>query len=361
MPLDFNFSETKPCVKPYELNLNDCLACSSCISSSESSNLKKTIDINLLKTKFTILLSPHAKINIFNEITKNIELNDKIHLLNFFENKLKEFTLTKFSHKIIDTSHFYTQLFCNTLEKLKKSEKMIITSSCPGTVAYIENNATHLIDNLLQLKSQQQLASEFYKNENTVSVVTCYDKKLEKSNLKYIISTVEYFNFLNEIGFVDYFIKYCNDYKKEMKTDDFESMHKMIYIEEDYIKYFLEKLDVIKYDIKMINEDFIIFDVKTKEKNYKFAKIFGLPNFLNFIKEAKKQQKIYDFVEAFICKSSCINGPAQIKGNLEQDKIIKERFDNNRKIIDDFKNGVKNISRSFTDKKQVKKEFKIEW
>lgn len=61
---------------------------------------------------------------------------------------------------------------------------------------------------------------------------------------------------------------------------------------------------------------------KDSKKTLRFAKIYGLRNIQNFIRNFKKNPNYYAYVEMMACPSGCLNGGGQIKND---DKEIKSK------------------------------------
>ncbi|KAM0678623.1 hypothetical protein BDAP_000732 [Binucleata daphniae] len=439
MSLNLENSVAKPCTKPYELSLNDCLACSGCITNQDLNDLNKKIDLSILTGQFLFLISPHSKINMYNEVlkilydaciedtahdishktlhtityditqeqstkiannttsTQNMKQNSKKYIKHLtyddFEDLLLDFVTQKYKHKIIDISHAYQLMYEYAAENITDDIK--ITSSCPGVVvAYVERKGHHLVENLLRSKSPQQILCNSYKDMEIISVVTCYDKKLEESTIKHTINTVEYMNFLINNGFIEYLhseqthnakydvddrcntnTKKCSDItktnKNSYKNNDkdicsndqqlYHNLHKTCAVNEHYIEYFCKYDNYENVEIKNVKKNFTIYTCKKNGKEYKFARIYGLTNSLNFINSTKKVKNVYNFVEAFICEYSCINGPVQIKNKLEEDmEYMQNNIHENTSHINIDKKQL-DVSRQFTKQKQNKKEYKIEW
>ncbi|KAM0676518.1 hypothetical protein COBT_004259, partial [Conglomerata obtusa] len=60
-------------------------------------------------------------------------------------------------------------------------KEMVITSSCPGTVAYIERKAEHLINNLAKIKSPQQLGIEWINEQFEINTFYFEDNHIDNN------------------------------------------------------------------------------------------------------------------------------------------------------------------------------------
>lgn len=61
-------------------------------------------------------------------------------------------------------------------------------------------------------------------------------------------------------------------------------------------------------------------DDQDSKKTLRFAKIYGLRNIQNFIRNFKKNPNYYTYVEMMACPSGCLNGGGQIKNNDKETK-----------------------------------------
>lgn len=341
MSLNIPITPTSACSKPYTLNLQDCLACSSCITSSEKETLTQPTTI---KGPTLFFITPHSKLNLFQSFShKDYRL---------FENALSDFNKHN-NHFVVDVSNYYTLLYRNRENKIQ--------SSCPGVVKYLQRKNKH-IDKLMQIKSIQQICIEIYKDDqrDKICVGSCLDKKMEGIE---VMTTVEYHHYLVENGFIEFMQnkKYIDEPRTQatnalfpiektidVRTDDIysKSVHETVQFDEDFIS------DAIgnSYQVNYVNENFVEYTKGDK----KYAKISGMVNFFNGVGKCEK----YDFIECYVCESGCINGPGQLKNGLTQSLEFMQNFKIVNLCIVGFE---KEIRREFEGEKNVKKTFKIEW
>lgn len=254
-----NTSKVTACIKPDQINLSDCLACSGCIDNSEKDNFK--VDTSFLENKtqnYSFIISNYTKMSI-SSIYNHISFTS-------FEKSLIKFLKEYFNiNKIVDTSYF------------KKSTESGISSECPAVVLYIERVFPSLIPQLSNQKTFQQISADFIKNVNIknenhkiVSIMQCYDKmdetKRDNTEIDYYLGTKEFYEFLKD---------------KFNPTEGIE--YELLPWEMSYFQ-----------DIKEIS---------------------GIENCMNYFNKLKNQQS-EEFLELRICKGGCLYGPAQIKENI---------------------------------------------
>jgi iron only hydrogenase large subunit-like protein len=278
-----------------------------------------------------------------------------------FEMRLLAFLEEKFnSSMVVDTSHFYKTTLHKSLLEYLGSEKMIVTSTCPATVMYIEKSSHELVQNLSKVKSPQQMAFEFIKDRPglKVSVMPCLDKKLENFRdgveLDYIISTKEFCMLLEAHEFRKYF-----DAKPKEAKGYSQSWMTVKCGLGGFIGCFLDHLKLSVVETKEVSNGYTEYYI---ENGVVFAKVFGLKNVLNFIKRNKRGLVKYSYVEAFICPGGCINGAAQIKYDKSNEKDLNLYKTIGGEDSSEIMKGSGYIAeRSFKELKSKTVNFKVEW
>ncbi len=58
---------------------------------------------------------------------------------------------------------------------------------------------------------------------------------------------------------------------------------------------------------------------------YVFAKVYGLKNIQNLVRQLKKNQKVYHYIEVMACPQGCLNGGGMLKSSVlkPKDLVIK--------------------------------------
>lgn len=243
------------CVKPDKISLEDCLACSGCITASEKEDFR--VDASFLSNRdqtYSFILSSQSKASIS-------RLYPEVDYCSF-EKSLAKFLKGHFNiHKIVDTSYF------------AKGAEAGISSECPAVVLYVERVFPSLIPLLSKRKTLQQIAADFINSagggpgHRIVSVMQCYDKKdeLRRDNtcIDYFLGTREFYEFLKD--------KFRPEGPAEYEALPWEMSH--------------------------------VQDVK---------EVSGIESCINYFNRAKNDDQD-GFVELRICKNGCMNGPAQLE------------------------------------------------
>ena len=212
------------CVKPVTektktLSLTDCLACSGCITSAEvllvelhSSSSLDSIPLN--KTK-TISISQQSRASL--AALWNVSSNQAHSILTLFFNSIGIFHVYDVNFaRDLSLYHLYQEFKSSNIRPM-------ISGSCPGWICYIEKTHPNLIKNLSTVKSPQQIMASLMKHHLTkklnvsgsdiyhISIMPCYDKKLEASRLDFkkedydvdlVLTTNEILTYMNSKNYI---------------------------------------------------------------------------------------------------------------------------------------------------------------
>ncbi|GJE92296.1 Iron hydrogenase [Phanerochaete sordida] len=193
-----------------EISLNDCLACSGCITSAES-----------------VLISMQSHTEVLNFLANNPEdicVSHKVPVISIAPQSLASLAASisssskaqpvtlqqvyrrveEFCTKVLGFQHVYDTTFARHLSlsehvrefkerKSGKGQLPMLASACPGWVCYAEKTHAEMLPFISRTKSPQQvmgtlvkewLGSKWGKSPSQiyhVTVMPCYDKKLEAS------------------------------------------------------------------------------------------------------------------------------------------------------------------------------------
>ncbi|CDP07467.1 unnamed protein product [Coffea canephora] len=194
--------------EPVKISLNDCLACSGCITSSKTVMLeKKSLDeflSNINKGKAVIVsVSPQSRASLgvafglsplqaslFSYVFKKLTtLFKALGVKAVFDTSCsRDLTLIESCYEFITR---YRQCH-STTDKKSKLGLPLISSACPAWINYAEKNlGSYILPNISSVKSPQQIIGAIIKNHICqmlyqrpediyhVTVMPCYDKKLE--------------------------------------------------------------------------------------------------------------------------------------------------------------------------------------
>ncbi|XP_062013642.1 protein NAR1 isoform X2 [Rosa rugosa] len=351
--------------EPVKISLKDCLACSGCITSAETVMLEKqSLDeflLNVDKGKAVIVsLSPQSR--------ASLAVHFGISQLQVFR-KLTTLFKSLGVKAIFDTScsrdlsliescnEFMTRYNQSTDDESRKSLLPMISSACPGWICYAEKTlGSYVLPYISSVKSPQQTIGVIVKKHICqkmglrpddvyhVTVMPCYDKKLEasrddfvfevdgaKSNEDGSLSVSEVDSVLTTGEVLDLI---------QLKGVDFEGLEEspldsMLTNFSDGHLYGVRGSSggyaetIFRYAAKVIfgreiegpvdfrtikNSDFQEVTLEVEGKTVlKFALCYGFRNLQNVVRKIKIGKCDYHFLEIMACPSGCLNGGGQIK------------------------------------------------
>ncbi|KAM4656918.1 cytosolic iron-sulfur assembly component 3 isoform 1-T1 [Amazona ochrocephala] len=352
-----------------KITLNDCLACSGCITSAESVLITQQSHEELYKMlAFNKTATPSAQklvvVSVSPQSRASLAARCKMGVLETAK-KLTAFLKSLGVHYVFDTtfSRNFSLLesqreFVKRFRKQSEDKKALpmLASACPGWICYAEKtHGSFIIPYISTTKSPQQVIGSLIKGYFAeqqhltpnqiyhVTVMPCYDKKLEASrpdffNQEYqtrdvdcVITTGEVLKLLEQEGVS------LSDVDPAPLDTIFGTAEEELtshsgggsggYLEHIY-KYAAKELfgiqvDTVQYK-PLKNKD---FQEVTLEKDgavlLQFALAYGFRNIQNLVQKLKRGKSPYHYVEVMACPSGCLNGGGQIKlgGDSSKDQL----------------------------------------
>ncbi|XP_065706611.1 cytosolic iron-sulfur assembly component 3 isoform X1 [Patagioenas fasciata] len=350
-----------------KITLNDCLACSGCITSAESVLITQQSHEELCKIlTFNKTAAPNEQklvvISVSPQSRASLAAKCKLGVLETAQ-KLTAFFKSLGVHYVFDTtfSRNFSLLesqreFVKRFRKQSEDKKALpmLASACPGWICYAEKtHGSFIIPYISTTKSPQQVMGSLIKGHFAeqqhltpdriyhVTVMPCYDKKLEASrpdffNQEYqtrdvdcVITTGEVLKLLEQEG-----VSLSDVDPAALDTMFGSTAEEELtghagggsggYLEHIY-KYAAKELfgiqvDTIQYK-PLKNKD---FQEVTLEKDgavlLQFALAYGFRNIQNLVQKLKRGRSPYHYVEVMACPSGCLNGGGQIKLDGESSK-----------------------------------------
>ncbi|XP_017474858.1 PREDICTED: probable cytosolic Fe-S cluster assembly factor GJ13047 [Rhagoletis zephyria] len=352
-----------------EITLQDCLACSGCITSAEGvlitqqsqeellRVLRENVALKRRNTKESIrtiivTISPQPVISLAQRYDLTPEEAAK-HLSGYFRSLGADYVLnTKIADDLalLECRNEFVERFREATASDAADEQLLpmLSSSCPGWVCYAEKtHGNFILPFIATTRSPQQIMGVLAKQWMAqklgvpseriyhVTVMPCYDKKLEASR-------EDFFNETNNSRDVDCVITSIEI--EQMLTIDDKPLNTFSPCEMDWpwstrcpeaavwaheystsggyadhiFKYAAKELftkDVEKLEYKNLrNPDFREITLEYGGQTLlKFAIANGFRNIQNLVQKLKRGKTPYHFVEVMACPSGCINGGAQVR------------------------------------------------
>ncbi|XP_031562291.1 probable cytosolic Fe-S cluster assembly factor v1g210509 [Actinia tenebrosa] len=364
-----------------QITLNDCLACSGCITTAESvlitqqsqEELYKVIQNNteLLKSgklqdfkTIVVSISPQSRASIAAKFDLTIDQTAK-KLTRFFKQLGVHYVFdTTFSRdfSLIESQKEFIRRY-NARQTGEKGTIPMLASACPGWVCYAEKtHGSYVLPYISTTKSPQQIMGSLVKDHLAsklgkspaliyhVCIMPCFDKKLEASrddfyndmyrtrDVDCVVSTVE----------VETMIEEHNPDFKSLADAEVDTMFSSVdnnelvghsgggsggFLEHIFKhaaeELFDQKVESLTYKT-LRNKDFKEVTLQVDGKDVlKFAAAYGFRNIQNLVQKLKRGKCTYDFVEIMACPSGCVNGGAQIRPRQdESSKDLISKVDN---------------------------------
>ncbi|KAK3089490.1 hypothetical protein FSP39_004011 [Pinctada imbricata] len=382
-----------------KITLNDCLACSGCITSAESvlitqqsqDELYKVLQENaqLLQAgngeaqrTVVVSISPQSRASIAAKY--KLSINDTALRLNGFFQRLGV-------HHVLDTTfarNFSLLESCQEfIQRFKESETNktvfpMLASACPGWICYAEKtHGTYILPYISTTKSPQQIMGSLVKDYLAnqlgippdkiyhVTVMPCYDKKLEASRSDFyndmyrtrdvdcVITSGEVEKMLEQEGVSLSQVEplpLTSNFPCLVNGDVLSHMgggsggyleHVMRFAASQILGH---PVDRLQYKT-LRNQDFQEVTVEVSGKPpLKMALAYGFRNIQNIVQKVKRGKCPYHFVEIMACPSGCNNGGGQIRpddGENNKDRLqtVTDLYNSMPSVTPDNYSGVMDV------------------
>eukprot|EP01090_Pellita_catalonica_P019792 TRINITY_DN6835_c0_g1_i1.p1 TRINITY_DN6835_c0_g1~~TRINITY_DN6835_c0_g1_i1.p1 ORF type:complete len:484 (+),score=57.56 TRINITY_DN6835_c0_g1_i1:49-1500(+) len=337
-----------------KITLNDCLACSGCITSAESVLVTAQSQEEFFsrlaekqKYVFVVSISPQARTSLAAYFGLS-QHDTHMKLVAFFrELGINYIFDTSFSREfslIEATREFIARYRASD----SKSKLPMLASSCPGWVCYAEKTHPEVLPYISSTKSPQQIMGTLVKTYFAekigkqpheiyhVSVMPCYDKKLEASRSDFqkedirdvdcVLTAGEILEIIQKRG-----IDFCGLMHDNVALQQIEKRFSNVRDEgivegvpggsgglvEYLFRYAAKELfgvSVTEFNYKVgRNKDSKTLTLQVEGKPaLQFATAYGFRNLQNVIRRLKKSSPLH-FVEVMACPSGCLNGGGMIR------------------------------------------------
>uniref|UniRef100_A0A8C5Q4X6 Nuclear prelamin A recognition factor-like protein n=1 Tax=Leptobrachium leishanense TaxID=445787 RepID=A0A8C5Q4X6_9ANUR len=341
-----------------KITLNDCLACSGCVTSAETVlisqqsheelyrilHLNKTDDLSQHKL-VVVSVSPQSRASLAAKF--NLSVTETAKKLNTFFKQIGV-------HHVFDTTFARNfsllesqREFIRRFERQKEEKTLpMLASACPGWICYAEKtHGSFIIPYISNTKSPQQVMGSLVKNHFAqemnlrpdqiyhVTVMPCYDKKLEASR-------PDFFNQEYETRDVDCVITTGEvlrmlEQERLSLSDVTSSPIPTLFsgaAEDELLGHqgggsggYLEH--IFKHAAREL------FGVNVEDITYKplknkdFQEVTLERDGQNLVQKLKRGRCSYHYVEVMACPSGCLNGGGQVRAEGEAGKDFLQRVE----------------------------------
>eukprot|EP00055_Hartaetosiga_balthica_P008713 m.33319 g.33319 ORF g.33319 m.33319 type:complete len:494 (+) comp6442_c0_seq1:72-1553(+) len=351
------------------ITLNDCLACSGCVTSAETVLIEmqnhKELE-KILNNKDGQIICACMSQQSYASLAVRYSLTAEDasrHLCGFLKSLGVDFVFDTSLARSIALQESASE-FAACLRKKKAGNEdeeteetptlPIIASSCPGWICYAEKTHPDILHHISKVKSPQQISGSLIKNlcssasnksvkdVYVVSIMPCYDKKLEASRKDFFSEQTRTKDVDCVIVSSEIETMLC-EREKELSSFEQVPLDNLLNIggEENHSNIFghvgtpsggylhhivshaaseLFSMDVDpRKDIHLVSGrrgvDFQEFTLTNAngETCLIVAKVYGFKGIQTIVKRIKKGKCKYDYIEIMACPKGCNNGGGQIK------------------------------------------------
>ncbi|XP_024128120.1 cytosolic Fe-S cluster assembly factor narfl [Oryzias melastigma] len=376
-----------------KISLNDCLACSGCITSAESVLITQQSHEELLKVLQNNKAAAEQKTVVVSVSPQSRASLAAHYGISSSEagRRLTSFLKNLGVHYVFDTSFSRTfsllesqREFVERFQRKGQDSKALpmLTSACPGWICYAEKtHGEYILPYISTTRSPQQMMGSLVKSHFAekqglsppqiyhVAVMPCFDKKLEASRSDFYMNEAE----TREVdcvitsGEVQKMLEEHNISLNDVEPGTLDSMFSSVCGDEflshagsgsgGYLHHvftyaakqlFGEEVKELTYKT-LRNKDFQEVRLeKDGEVLLCFAATYGFRNIQNLVQKLKRGKSPYHFVEVMACPSGCLNGGGQIKGAAGQNQKellqkVEELYKEERPLLPEDDNHVAEI------------------
>eukprot|EP00116_Pleurobrachia_bachei_P004616 sb/3464878/ len=331
------------------ISLTDCLACSGCVTSAETVLIESQSLGTLTKVRsehpdwiYVVTISPQS---IASLATK--------HHLSFQDAASRIISCArengyKYVFSSVEGSEIAHQLGGRELATRRSAGTTpILASACPGWICYAEKTQTPaILSHISAIRSPQSIMGALVKSTVSrihgvtqdsvyhVSVMPCYDKKLEASRAEFKSETTSEVDLVLSTAEIEDLWDISKAPTSSVVFNSVLTLDTSYPIQtlsggssggfaERVLHHLALSLNLpppppgMKFT-PLRNKDLLECSVEIGGTVYKVAKAYGFRNIQNVIQKVKHGKCKYDYVELMACPGGCANGGGQIKTeNLE--------------------------------------------
>eukprot|EP00475_Leptophrys_vorax_P026207 TRINITY_DN3683_c0_g2_i1.p1 TRINITY_DN3683_c0_g2~~TRINITY_DN3683_c0_g2_i1.p1 ORF type:complete len:523 (-),score=143.77 TRINITY_DN3683_c0_g2_i1:55-1599(-) len=371
-----------------KITLNDCLACSGCVTSAETMLVQQ----QSLQALLEILQQKQEKKKHI--VVATVAMQSCASIAARLAVDIRTvWNRVRTTFKKLGVDYVFDASFAWDLALLEARQEFVerfrireclplLCGECPGWVCYAEKMQHESLKHISKVRSPQQILGVLVKHymseklridaENIYhfAVAPCFDKKLEASreadfgkDVDLVIATTELFELLESQTNED---EYLGDEKQESRVDSVPSFnfsnfennqlirsslwdagsggyaeHIFRYAAKEIFGVEIRSDEPLQFTFNKKNPDLqeveLVIDGEVK---LRFAKAYGFRNIQNLVRKLKNPKmfgtKKYDYVEVMACPSGCLNGGGQLRAEVVSSSGAGVRFSikNQRELTD---------------------------
>ena len=352
------------------ISLTDCLACSGCVTSAETVLIESQSIGTLQRARaethkshvFVATLSPQSVSSIAHKLRMGyVETCQKLiaalrcdgYKYVFSSVEGSEICHQLSAEELLTCTRQKQVLDTQSDRLVSMVTKPVLASACPGWICYAEKTqGAAVLDHISRIRSPQSIMGALVKSVVSqresvpysqvyhITIMPCYDKKLEASRADFlsqehgcaetdlVLSTAEAFDLWGNKDSTDVsegrsFDSVLTDtpfpYKTPAGGGSGGFAERIIH----HIARSLGHSGPLEMNFKQLrNKDLLEAVVVVNDTEFRVAKAYGFRNIQNIIQKIKHKRCKYDYIELMACPAGCLNGGGQIK--LEDSSELNE-------------------------------------
>lgn len=349
-----------------KITLQDCLACSGCVTTAEAVLVASQSREEVLKARAADINRPFL-VTVSDQSAASIAAHLKISSIRAFH------IISGFCRAVLQANYVAdlrwaqrisvektAEEYCRRLQHSREELPMIV-SACPGWVCYCEKQGSALLRLLCPVMSPQGIAGCYAKTLHPqlchVSVQPCFDRKLEaardtspdgeRRHTDFVLSTQELLEWMLATdaslpweGPLDSALEplpqpplreSCRALAAAMEGSGGYHRFAMHYTAQE-VHHATFAPDDIHYEVKRNANHQLVTSTKNVGEVYCVA--YGFQNIQNIVRGLKRKVASvlsYTFIELMACPDGCLNGGGQIRdadvvANTEKNAAVRATF-----------------------------------
>ncbi|KAL5267860.1 hypothetical protein ACHWQZ_G004788 [Mnemiopsis leidyi] len=343
------------------ISLTDCLACSGCVTSAETVLIESQSIGTLQRARvethkshvFVATLSPQSISSIAHKLRMGyVETCQKLiaalkcdgYKYVFSSVEGSELCHQLSAEELLNCSREKNLPDTNSDKSVNTSvKKPVLASACPGWICYAEKTqGAAVLDHISRIRSPQSIMGALVKSVVSqresvpysqvyhVSVMPCYDKKLEASRADFVSKEHDCAETDLVLSTAEAFDLWGNNSTDMMEGRNFDSVltdspfpfktpvgggsggfaERILH----HVARSLGASGPLEMNFKQLrNKDLLEAVVVINGTEFRVAKAYGFRNIQNIIQKIKHKRCNYDYIELMACPAGCLNGGGQIK------------------------------------------------
>ncbi|RNE98507.1 putative hydrogenase [Trypanosoma conorhini] len=349
-----------------KITLQDCLACSGCVTTAEAILVTSQSRAEILKTRaadrdrpFLVTVSDQSAASIATHL--KVTMTRAFHIISgFLRAALQAQYVSDLRWAQRVAVEKTAQEYCHRLQHAREKLPMIV-SACPGWVCYCEKQGSAVLPLLCPVMSPQGIAGCYAKKIHPqlchVSVQPCFDRKLEAARdtsldagercTDFVLSTQELLEWMMETDESIPWEAPLDSSFEPLPVLSLKESNSVLAVTMEgsggYLRFAMQYTAEKVHNLPF-SPDNILYAMKRNANHHvatspsnpgeAYCVAYGFQHIQNIVRGLKRKLASvasYTFIELMACPDGCLNGGGQVRGgglatNLETITAVKATF-----------------------------------